>query len=109
MILANIIFLSHGGMNGWLSPALPVLLSEETPLKSGPLTNEELSWIGSINAFAGIPGTFTFGLLTAWLGCKRAMLLLTIPAVSFWCLIYFGNTYYHLLIARFCQGCTGAL
>lgn len=32
-------------LSGWLSPALPVLMSENTPLLSGPLSNEELSWI----------------------------------------------------------------
>lgn len=35
---------------GWIAPATPLLLSHETPLETGPMTNEQLSWIGSINA-----------------------------------------------------------
>lgn len=37
-ILANLIMLSHGCIIGWFSPALPKLLSANTPLVSGPLT-----------------------------------------------------------------------
>lgn len=33
----------------WTGCALPYLASEETPLVSGPLTNDEISWIGSID------------------------------------------------------------
>lgn len=97
----------EGSMNGWLSPALPQLLSEDTPLETGPLTSEQLSWVGSINALSGIFGTFVFGIVTAYLGCKRAMILLSIPCFTFWTLIYVGNTYYHVLIARFFMGTTG--
>lgn len=93
-------------MNGWLSPSLPILLSENTPLKTGPLTNEQLSWIGSISVLAGIFGTFIFGFIITFIGCKRAMLLLSIPCLAFWILVYAGDTYYHILIARFAQGVT---
>lgn len=34
------------------------------------------------------------------------MLLLTFPALAFWLLIFFGTTYYHVLVARFFQGFT---
>lgn len=101
---ANIIFMSHGCMNGWISPATPYLLSDESPLKTGPLTNEQLSWIGSMAALGGVIGTFTFGFIIVYFGCKRAMLFLTIPSITFWILIYFGDTYYHILIARFFNG-----
>lgn len=49
---ANIIFFSNGAMDAWFSPALPVLLSENSPL-GAPLTNEQVSWIGSLNSFSG--------------------------------------------------------
>lgn len=104
---ANIIFMSHGVMNGWMAPATIVLLSDESPLKTGPLTNEQLSWVGSLSAFGGIIGTFSFGFIITYFGCKRAMVFLTLPSVVFWVLIYFGNSYYHLVIARLCQGWTG--
>lgn len=65
------------------------------------------SWIGSINALGAIVGTFVFGSITMRLGCKRTMLLLALPSVLFWILIYIGDTYYYILFARFSNGWTG--
>lgn len=89
------------------SPSLPILMSDDTPLKSGPLSNEELSWLGSINNLGALCGILTFGFITSFLGCKRSMLFLAFPSAAFWLLIYFGNTYYHILFARFFTGWTG--
>lgn len=104
---ANILCLGHGNLLGWMSPSIPVLLSDETPLKSGPLTSEQLSWIGSINSIGAISGTFTTGILITFMGCKRAMLFLSLPSILFWVLIFIGNTYYHILIARIFFGFVG--
>lgn len=100
-------FLCHGNMIGWISPALPLLLSDETPLTTGPLTTSQLGSIGGMSAFGGIIGNFIFGFITVFLGCKRAMLLLTLPTVIFWILIYIGDTFYHILFARLANGITG--
>lgn len=94
-------------MIGWIAPATPILLSDETPLKTGPLTNEQLSWIGSINAIGAILSTFTFGFVTLMLGCKRAIIFLTVPSIVFYVLIFVGDTYYYILIARFFTGWSG--
>ncbi|XP_055299426.1 uncharacterized protein LOC129567002 [Sitodiplosis mosellana] len=104
---ANLIMLGHGAVVSWFSPSLPILLSEETPLISGPLNNEQLSWLGSINNLGALGGVLTFGFITTFLGCKRAMSFLALPSIAFWLLIFFGNTYYHLLFARFFAGWTG--
>lgn len=61
----------------------------------------------SISALAGILGTFMFGFIITYMGCKRSMLLLSVPCLSFWALVYFGDTYYHILLARFFNGITG--
>lgn len=106
-IKANFIIFSHGGTLGWTSPALPVLLSNSTPLITGPLTNDELSWIGSMSSLGSVCGTFICGLLSMWLGCKRAMVFLAFPPIVFWILVYFGNTFYHILCARLIGGLTG--
>lgn len=107
VILANIVVCGHGNLLGWISPTLPTLLSEDTPLKSGPLTNDQLSWIGSINSIGALCGTFATGILTHTLGAKRSMLLLAMPSILFWVLIFFGDTYYHVLIARVFVGAVG--
>lgn len=37
-VIANWIVLSYGCIVGWLSPALPILLSTDSPLVTGPIT-----------------------------------------------------------------------
>lgn len=92
---------------GWVSPTISILLSDDTPLTSGPLNSDELSWISSITNIGAFCGILTFGILNSSLGCKRTMLFLGFPSASFWILIYFGKTYYHVLVARFFAGWTG--
>lgn len=45
-----------------------------------------------------------FGYVAAVMGCKRATLLLAIPSITFWLLIYFGTNYNYVLFANFCGG-----
>lgn len=52
-------------------------------------------------------GTLSLGYLISLLGSKSAILLLTIPLVSFWLLVFFGNHYYHILLARVLSGFGG--
>lgn len=94
----------------WLSPALPILLSDETPLtKTGPISNDELSWIGAMNSVGAIVGTFVTGIMSAYMGSKRAMTFVAYPAIAFWLLVYFGDSFYHILLARFATGLTGRI
>ncbi|XP_031637651.1 facilitated trehalose transporter Tret1-like [Contarinia nasturtii] len=106
-IAANLIMLGHGCVVCWFTPSIPILMSEKTPLISGPLTNDEMSWLGSINNVGALGGIFTFGYITSFFGCKRAMIFLALPSIAFWILIYFGNTYYHILFARCFAGFVG--
>lgn len=91
-------------MIGWISPATPLLMSNETPLKTGPLNNQQLSWCASINAFAAIFGTITFGFITLILGCKNTIHTFALAPILFYTLIYYGDSYYDILIARFFMG-----
>lgn len=92
---------------GWLSPAIPKLTSENTPLQSGPLTIGQISWIGSINCIGALCGSMCCSYFITVLGTKRATIFLAIPSVVFWMLISFGYLYYHILIARFICGVAG--
>lgn len=87
---------------------MPYLKSNNTPLVDGPLTTDQISWIGSINSIGGIIGTISFGYIVSEMGSKRAIIFLTLPEIAFWILIYFGNHYYYILIARVLSGFTGA-
>lgn len=76
------------------------LSSKETPLVDGPLNKYDISWLASVSSLGSIVGTFIFGWLTFMIGCKRAMLFLGLPSVTFWLFVYFGDTFYHLLFGR---------
>lgn len=107
VILANFIMYSHGCTVGWVSPALLLLMSADSPLKTGPITMEEVSWIGSIGCIGALFGTFSFGVFTSFMGCKRAMAFLAIPAVMYWLAILYGDSANHIILARFLGGWTG--
>lgn len=89
---------------GWVSPALVVLTSEDTPLASGPLNNVQISWIGSVDALSSVLTTFCFGFIIVRLGAKNTLHLLSLPATLYWMLIYFGNSYEIIVIARLFSG-----
>lgn len=64
---------------GWLTMALPLLQSEETPLETGPITTEQVSWAGSIMSIGALLGNFTIGYLTNKIGSRHATFILGIP------------------------------
>lgn len=107
MILVNIAFFGHGCIVGWVSPAISHLTSNETLLPSGSLTLEQVSWIGSAEPFGALLGSLLSSYITSFIGCKKSMLLLSIPAFLFWFLVAFGNSYYYLLLARILSGLAG--
>lgn len=98
---------SHGCTVGWVSPALLLLMSDDSPLKTGPITIEQVSWIGSIGCIGALFGTFSIGIFTSFMGCKRAMVFLAIPAVMYWLTIIYGTSANHIIFARFLGGWTG--
>lgn len=105
---ANLVSLSQGFMIGWLSPALPQLSSPtSTLLVSGPLSNVDVSWIGSINLIGALIGAIAFCFLVTLVGSKRAVLFLSIPFVTIWLLVFFGNTFTYIFCARFIGGLAG--
>lgn len=106
--LANLISLSQGMVIGWLSPAIPLLASNSTPLSTGPLTNEEISWIGSLGSVGGLLGCISLGFITTRIGSRNAVMLLAWPSIAYFLLIRFGDTYYYLMVARFVSGWAGA-
>ena len=108
LFLANLIAISQGVMIGWLSPALATLQTSESPLTTGPLSNEDISWIGSINLLGALIGSLNFNYLTDFMGSKRATFSLAIPYIISWLLIYYGTSYYEILIARLISGWAGA-
>lgn len=73
--------MAFGTSCGWPSFSFLILESEETPLKSGPLTTEELSWIVSIFCCGGVAGNFLFGWLVDKFGRKQILYILAVPQI----------------------------
>ncbi|KXJ82000.1 hypothetical protein RP20_CCG016266 [Aedes albopictus] len=89
----NIINLAHGTTLGWLSPFLPLLQSEDSPLETGPVTIEQGSWIGSILCLGGLAGAIIYGSLTSRLGVKRSDISDNkIRGILGSCMALFGNS-----------------
>lgn len=114
--------MSYGATCGWPSAAYSVLQSNETPLVSGRMSVEELSWMVSIMCIGGFFGNIFFGCIADRWGRKLPLLgiampmtvSLTIHSCNFstnhlilqisWCLIIFATNSYHLHVARVLSG-----
>lgn len=73
--------MGQGITNGWASPNLPILKSNDSPLPSGKITIEQASWIASLICIGGIIGNTLIGIASAKYGRKITMISLTIPSV----------------------------
>lgn len=79
----NLLMLSFGSTIGWLSPSLPLLQSEASPLSSGPMTTEQISWTGSLLSPGAIVGNILGGYLMARFGSKMILMSLAVPQLVF--------------------------
>lgn len=122
---ATFVTFTHGIIGGWLSPALLVLNSEDTPLESGPMTAEEISWLASSLCIGGAIGVVATGIITSRFGNRIALMVLALPQIvsefsvyyslspflSFsqfwWICVIFANSYVHLVVGRAVTGLTG--
>lgn len=93
-ILANVVTISYGSGLGWLSPSLKLLKSNDSPLESGALTVDEISWIGSIFSIGAIVGNIAGGYLTTKIGSKSSVMLLGVPQ-----LVRYIKSYGNMLIS----------
>lgn len=102
----SLIAFAQGSAVGWIAPALAILKGADSPILEGQLSNEHLSWLGSVNSLGSICGGGSFAYLAARFGCKRAIHMLSMPAILCWLLII-ANSYYTILVARFFCGVNG--
>lgn len=99
--------LGFGCSIGWLSPALPLLRSSDTPLQSGPLTTDQLALTGSALSIGALVGNLLFSVIAVHFGAKKSSLLLAIPQMVSWMLLFYGTVAEHLYASRFMSGMAG--
>ncbi|XP_052892327.1 facilitated trehalose transporter Tret1-like [Anopheles moucheti] len=105
---ANIISLSLGTAIGWLSPFLPLLISPNSPLEHGPVTDVQATWIASLLCIGAFGGTFLFGWSAEKFGRKPSLLATAMPLVGFWGCVAFGTSVEVLYVARLLAGLAAA-
>lgn len=71
---------NFGIMNGWPSPAIFVLTSDESPLPTGKITADAASWIASLKSAGMVFGAMFVGFLAKKYG--RKWLLMSLPIQS---------------------------
>lgn len=101
VIAANLMALSHGGVMGWLSPALPHLKSDASQV--GVLSDNEISWLGAIPYIGGFFGSLVFMKVIKMLGRKNTFLILSVPN-----LVHFSLDVFECMnLWLKCYRCTG--
>ncbi|XP_031623618.1 facilitated trehalose transporter Tret1-like [Contarinia nasturtii] len=107
VIIANIISLCHGMAIGWLSPNLPKLQSDDSPLDTGRMSLSSASWLGSCFSIGAILGNCIFGTISNYIGRKNTLCILALPNLLFWLLVLYGHNAVDLYIGRIFAGATG--
>jgi MFS family permease len=103
----NLVCLGYGLSTGWTSVAIPLLQSAESPLKNGPISNEDSSLIGSILTIGGLFGALSFGYISNVIGRKITIFLIAFPQIIGWILMYFAESAMTLILFRFLAGFSG--
>lgn len=65
---------------GWSSPAIFLLTSNQSPLKTGKISMEEASWTASIKSIGSLIAYPLFGIIANKGGRKWPIAFLSIPA-----------------------------
>lgn len=83
---------------------VPILMADDSPVLSGPLSYEDISWISSSFSAETTLGGLIFTLATALVDSKRSTTCMIIPGFGFIFYIYYGYTFNNLIIGRIFGG-----
>lgn len=100
--IANIMAFCLGVLSGWLSAVLPFYQSSNSPV--GPVTQEYISWLGSIPFLSALAGTFIWGNLSERYGRKNTGIILGIPHVVMYVILCTSHNQTAVLVARVIGG-----
>lgn len=71
--------INFGAAVGWTSPSLPVLSGPDCPFRTGPVTEDQLTWIASIISIGCIVGIVVYGWAIEVFGRRLMGILLGLP------------------------------
>ncbi|XP_017155265.1 facilitated trehalose transporter Tret1 [Drosophila miranda] len=106
-ISVNIVSISYGAFCGWPSASFLELGGEDSPLETGPLSNQDQGWVASTICIGGLFGGILFAWLAEKIGRRWSLLWMALPNLIGWIIIPFASTPTHLIIARFIGGVAG--
>ncbi|XP_022231665.2 facilitated trehalose transporter Tret1 [Drosophila obscura] len=106
-ISVNIVSISYGAFCGWPSASFLELGGEDSPLATGPLSNQDQGWVASTVCIGGLFGGILFAWLAERIGRRWSLLWLAVPNLIGWIIIPFASTPTHLIVARFIGGAAG--
>ncbi|KAI5646572.1 sugar transporter domain-containing protein [Phthorimaea operculella] len=104
-ITVNLATLTYGMQAGWLSPSLKTLLSKDSPT-GAPLTDTEISLVGSTQSFAAIIGVPVFSYLADKYGRKFCIILAAVLQAIGWAIKLSSANTPIIITARFLGGLT---
>ncbi|XP_019870604.1 facilitated trehalose transporter Tret1 isoform X2 [Aethina tumida] len=104
-VLSGTLVAVSDGMNyGWTSPVIPILLGENSHIKTTLHECEWLEHILNIGAFSGLPVTIY---LVDKIGRKKSLLLASFSSLLCWIIIALANRMEYFYVARFFCGMSG--
>lgn len=71
--------MTTGCAMGWLSMAIPLLGSDDSPLETGKLSVNDISWIGSVVCLGALTGNFLAGIIVTLIGTRHTIFLIGFP------------------------------
>ncbi|XP_063984137.1 facilitated trehalose transporter Tret1-like [Diachasmimorpha longicaudata] len=99
-IIANLSGIAGGMLSAWTAPIIPQLEKETTPVGTRPLTQNEISWLGSVTGLTSLIALLFYAVAVKKIGNRIMAWTIAISAASSWLLIYFAQDFYYLLVAR---------
>ncbi|CAH0555866.1 unnamed protein product [Brassicogethes aeneus] len=105
-IAGNILALTGDTTLTWSSPMITKLQSNDTNVNplGQPITDDEISWIGSMQYIGAMVGIFPFGYLADKIGRKPTLLILAVPHLASFLIFAFAHDINLFYFGRFLGG-----
>lgn len=77
-----------------------LLTSDDTPLPSGKMTMDEVSWVVSLLSVGAIFSNVVFGFVANHFGRKISLFLIGIPMIVSWIITWCAPNQFYLYVSR---------